>query len=125
MSDCPTELLELFVEHVLDESTLRNLRAVDSTFCVLATPRAFRNVHATNSLQSAIGLRCLMETPALAKNVESVVFRWTDPPDAIRQGEMNDRGGIEHVCTDSCCVPDLMAQRTMHIALTAAIMNPE
>ena len=78
MNTCPVELLALIVEHVPTDKGLRSLRAVDKTFCALATPLAFRRAYVTNSLPSAQGLRALMECHELAKTVETIIFRWND-----------------------------------------------
>ncbi|KAI0354420.1 hypothetical protein OH77DRAFT_500230 [Trametes cingulata] len=79
MNDCPVELLDMIVERVSSDKGLRNLRAVDRTFCALATPRAFRQVYVTNCLPSALGLKALMDCDKLAKTVERIVFRWSQP----------------------------------------------
>ncbi|RPD54601.1 hypothetical protein L226DRAFT_575106 [Lentinus tigrinus ALCF2SS1-7] len=81
---CPTELLELVVDNVTCQATLRNLRSVDSTFCALATPRAFHTAYVTNLPESATGLKSLMECDDFARHVHSLVFRWTDAADDIR-----------------------------------------
>ncbi|KAI0697209.1 hypothetical protein C8T65DRAFT_698196 [Cerioporus squamosus] len=81
---CPTELLELVVDNVACQHTLRNLRMVDRTFCALATSRAFRAAYVTNQLDSASGLKSLMECDDLARHVQSVVFRWMDVQDESR-----------------------------------------
>ncbi|KAI9068944.1 hypothetical protein FKP32DRAFT_101185 [Trametes sanguinea] len=78
MRDCPVELLALVVERVSSDAGLRSLRAVDRTFCTLATPRAFRRAYVTNSLPSALGLKALMECERLANTVETIVFRWSN-----------------------------------------------
>lgn len=81
---CPTELLELVVANVTCQTTLRNLRSVDSTFRVLATPRAFRTAHVTNQFDSASGLKSLMECDDLARHVHAITFCWTDVSDEVR-----------------------------------------
>ena len=78
MNTCPVELLALIVEHVPTDKGLRSLRAVDKTFCALATPLAFRRAYVTNSLPSAQGLRALMECHELANTVATIIFRWND-----------------------------------------------
>ncbi|KAH9895930.1 hypothetical protein C8Q73DRAFT_789726 [Cubamyces lactineus] len=85
MNTCPAELLALIVERVPTDQGLRSLRAVDKTFCALATPLAFRRAYVTNSLPSAQGLRALMECHELAKTVETIIFRWGDT-----SGDMED-----------------------------------
>ena len=86
MNDCPIEVLGLFVETVNSESTLRNLRAVNSTFHDLATPRAFRTAYVTNTPASAMGLQSLMACAHLAQHVTAIVFRSSDVPNEIQQG---------------------------------------
>ncbi|TFK86948.1 hypothetical protein K466DRAFT_132381 [Polyporus arcularius HHB13444] len=81
---CPAELLGLIVDSVGCQGTLRSLRLVDSTFCTLATSRAFRSAYVTNQPDSASGLKSLMECDDLAQHVQAIVFRWTDVPDAVR-----------------------------------------
>ncbi|KAI0370727.1 hypothetical protein BV20DRAFT_239304 [Pilatotrama ljubarskyi] len=83
MSDCPVELLDMIVDRVSSGKGLRSLRAVDKTFCALATPRAFRQVYVTNSLPSALGLKALMDCDKLAKTVERIVFRWSEPSELV------------------------------------------
>ncbi|KAI8977804.1 hypothetical protein BD414DRAFT_539054 [Trametes punicea] len=78
MNACSVELLGLIVEQVSSNTGLRSLRAVDKTFCALATPRAFRRACVTNCLPSALGLKALMECDKLAKTVETIIFRWSD-----------------------------------------------
>ncbi|KAI0755623.1 hypothetical protein C8Q74DRAFT_1373400 [Fomes fomentarius] len=82
LHECPIELLERIVQHIPDESTLRCMRAVDRTFCKLATPRAFGNVYVANSHESAVGLRSLRESPHL-HYVKTIVVRCNDYPNPI------------------------------------------
>ncbi|KAI0331548.1 hypothetical protein GY45DRAFT_1322127 [Cubamyces sp. BRFM 1775] len=90
MNACPAELLAQIIKWVPTNKELRILRAVDKTFCALATPLAFRRVYVRNRLPSALDLQALMERDELAKVVETIVFRWARTP-SITEGESTRR----------------------------------
>ncbi|KAI0060717.1 hypothetical protein BV25DRAFT_924586 [Artomyces pyxidatus] len=74
MAPClPTELLKMIVDEVPTEE-LGNIRAASQTFCALATPRLFRTLRVTSTLESADSLANVVRSPEVAPYVKEVVF---------------------------------------------------
>ncbi|KAI0060750.1 hypothetical protein BV25DRAFT_1827643 [Artomyces pyxidatus] len=70
----PTEVLKMILGG-LSVDELRRVRAVNTTFCAIATPAAFRSVGATNTKESAQSLENVLSTKGIARYVQEVVYR--------------------------------------------------
>lgn len=72
-NDLPVELVGAVVDEVTSIGDLLRLRAVNHTFSVYATPKAFQTFHVVNTEASVTGQRLLMSSPCLAPLVQRLV----------------------------------------------------
>ena len=69
----PVELWQM-ITCIAEPEDLRQLRCVNSTLKILATPAVFENIVVRNSLGSANKLWELLRTPHLVRHIRSITF---------------------------------------------------
>ncbi|ETW80569.1 hypothetical protein HETIRDRAFT_418567 [Heterobasidion irregulare TC 32-1] len=76
MDSLPYELLEIIVDELslFHRSDLLRIRAVNKTFCALATPRVFACLHTTGTAKDAIAIWRVVRRTPLAECVKSFFF---------------------------------------------------
>jgi len=85
MPDLPIELWSEIMRKVIFKKDLCQLRSVNSTFNILATPAVFYEIKVRNDDQSAERFWTLVHTSHIAQHVQSIVYvestlRWQTYP---------------------------------------------
>ena len=75
MDGLPNELLKLIVDEVPVGADLGTVRALNSTFCALATPRVFQTFQASNTVARAQAFENILLCSAAIPHIQEIVFR--------------------------------------------------
>ena len=70
MNSLPYELLKIIVDGLSDRKDLLHIRAVNKTFCALATPCVFARLSTTGAAEDAIAIREVVRRKPLAECVK-------------------------------------------------------
>lgn len=74
IANLPYELWSEIMRNVISKKDLCQLRSVNSTFNILATPAAFYEIKVRNDDQSADKFWTLVHTPHIAQHVQSIEY---------------------------------------------------
>jgi hypothetical protein len=74
ITDLPFELWSEITRNVRSKKDLCQLRSVNSTFNILATPAVFYDIKVRNDDQSAERFWSLVHTSHIAQHVQSIVY---------------------------------------------------
>jgi hypothetical protein len=74
IANLPFELWSEITRNVISKKDLCQLRSVNSTFNILATPAAFYEIKVRNDDQSADSFWTLVHTSHIAQHVQSIVY---------------------------------------------------
>lgn len=75
MNLLPAELLQAVINEIPSPGDILNVRLVNKTLCVLATPRAFQRAPVKNTMRSVQGFHALLSSQIIARNIQEVAFR--------------------------------------------------
>ena len=75
MDGLPNELLKLIVDEVPVGADLGTVRALNSTFCALATPRVFQTFQASNTVARAQAFENILLCSAAVPHIQEIIFR--------------------------------------------------
>lgn len=70
----PFELWSEITRNVISKKDLCQLRSVNSTFNILATPAVFYEIKVRNDDESADRIWTLVHTPHIAQHIKSIVY---------------------------------------------------
>lgn len=75
MNSLPVEMLKMIVDQVPAGKDLRNIRALNRTFCALSTPRVFRRIQVRNTIWHTEAFENVVQSKAAIPYLEEIVFR--------------------------------------------------
>jgi hypothetical protein len=74
LTSLPYELWSEITRNVISKKDLCQLRCVNSTFNILATPATFYEIKVHNNDESSDKFWSLVHTPEIAQHVQSIVY---------------------------------------------------